>query len=553
MKKPVIAIGLDAADPVLLEKWISQGHLKTLARLREQGAYGRLENIEYYKAETPWTTFLTGCHPQKTGYWGPIKFHEGTYNIEEVEAYDFAEYSPFYALGEDYRVAAFDIPQSALNNRVNGQQVLAWGAHSPQTPSHSQPADLLPQLIEQYGAHPALHKDHGDWWDQGYLKRLYQSLKKGISLRSKICRDWLQQESWDLFLTIFSETHSAGHDLWYLSQADHPLYPHKPNIDWSADPLLDIFEAVDRAIADIIDAAPPEAQILIFAAHGSDNNTTDVASMFFLPEFLYRFSFPGQRMFPSGKVGSTPPPIVSEPQRRNWAGEIWQLKCDRNPLKQLLRRWAPGKIQRQLDQYLGYSGPEALSQPDSRSGVLAWQPTTWYQSLWPQMKAFALPSFSEGYIRINLQGREPAGIVSPAEYDALCDELTQHLYALKDARTGQPVVKKVVKTRQHASDRDPKLPDADLTVVWQEQPTDVIDSPTFGRIGPVAYRRTGSHRARGFLLATGPDITPGSTIPTGQAVDLAPTILNLMGAPIPAHCDGKPLIEILRSLATSTS
>lgn len=57
MKKPVIAIGLDAADPSLLETWMSQGHLKNLRRLRAQGAYTRLNNLDYYRAETPLTTF----------------------------------------------------------------------------------------------------------------------------------------------------------------------------------------------------------------------------------------------------------------------------------------------------------------------------------------------------------------------------------------------------------------------------------------------------------------------------------------------------------------
>ncbi|NJO72889.1 MAG: hypothetical protein HC833_03430 [Leptolyngbyaceae cyanobacterium RM1_406_9] len=38
----VIAIGLDSADPVLLEQWMSQGHLKKLRQFRQQGAYGRL-------------------------------------------------------------------------------------------------------------------------------------------------------------------------------------------------------------------------------------------------------------------------------------------------------------------------------------------------------------------------------------------------------------------------------------------------------------------------------------------------------------------------------
>jgi predicted AlkP superfamily phosphohydrolase/phosphomutase len=43
---PVIAIGLDAVEPSLLEKWMSQGYLKNLSRLREQGIYGRLDNFE---------------------------------------------------------------------------------------------------------------------------------------------------------------------------------------------------------------------------------------------------------------------------------------------------------------------------------------------------------------------------------------------------------------------------------------------------------------------------------------------------------------------------
>ncbi|NES45376.1 MAG: nucleotide pyrophosphatase, partial [Moorea sp. SIO2C4] len=52
MKTPVIAIGLDAADPLLLENWMSQGHLKTLNKIRQQGIYGRLNNTVNYNKKT---------------------------------------------------------------------------------------------------------------------------------------------------------------------------------------------------------------------------------------------------------------------------------------------------------------------------------------------------------------------------------------------------------------------------------------------------------------------------------------------------------------------
>ncbi|NEO02632.1 MAG: nucleotide pyrophosphatase, partial [Moorea sp. SIO3I7] len=52
------------------------------------------------------------------------------------------------------------------------------------------------------------------------------------------------------------------------------------------------------------------------------------------------------------------------------------------------------------------------------------------------------------------------------------------------------------------------------------------------------------HRSDGFLVIQGQDIEPGSSLPAGHSLDLAPTILNLMGAPIPDYFQGKPLSAI---------
>ena len=542
MKPQVIAIGLDAADPVLIDQWIDQGKLPNLERCRTQGAHASLENIGYYKAETPWTTFLTGCLPSKTGYWATFKFKAGDYDVEEIEAYDFEEYRPFYALGSEYRVAAFDIPQSHLEPDVNGIQVLAWGAHSPQTPSHSLPESLFPEIIRQFGKHPALHKDHGDWWDQTYLTRLYKALHQGLEKRVEICQQFLEQERWDLFLTIFGEPHSAGHDFWYFSDPTNPLYAHRPTITGSSDPLLDVFQATDQAIGQILETVSDDSYVVIFAAHGSGNNMTDVSSMLFLPELLYRLNFPGKVQLAPGRKELID--MLTTPRRKTWVGEVWQTKHDLNPLKRLLRKQLPSKWHHALDKVFGTDEQDLLSPQKLQSDghTLFWQPPLWYKQFWPQMKAFALPSLSEGYIRINVSGREANGIVEAQDYDRVCDELIQELKQMTNPRTGKSLVKKVIKTRQSALDPNDKLPDADLVVVWDEAPADVVDHPKCGRIGPVPYRRTGSHRARGFVTITGPDIPPNSQLKAGHGVDLAPTLLHLMGAPIPDYFDGVSLL-----------
>lgn len=545
MKNPVIAIGLDAADPSLIEKWMSQGHLNNLRRLREQGAYGRLRTFEYYRAETPWETFLTGCSPQKTGYWAPVKFHADTYGTEDIKAYDFIEHSPFYALGDDYRVGAFDIPHSTLADRVNGLQVLAWGAHAALTPRHSRPAELFQEIMDKHGEHPAFDKDFASCQNLPALKKLQQALEIGIARRSVICQDLLQREPWDFFLTIFGETHSAGHYLWHTSQPDHPLYEAMP-AHADGDCLLGVFKAVDKAVGEIVAKAPENANVLVFAAHGMGTNVMDLPSMLFLPEFLYRWNFPGKFGIARGKVGQAPgKPIMGERAKRGWIGTVWSLKHESNPIKGFLRRNLPTKIFNTLEPFFGTRPSLDLISPFElieQSDPFFYQPAIWYQKFWSQMKAFALPSFSEGYIRINLQGRESQGIVAPEDYKAVCDELIEKLYLLKDARTGEPMVKEIIRTRKEATDSDPKLPDADLVVMWQEKyATDVVESPDIGRIGPVPFNRTGSHRSDGFVIAQGPAIEAGSNLPTGHALDLTPTILQLMDAPIPEKFEGKPL------------
>jgi predicted AlkP superfamily phosphohydrolase/phosphomutase len=547
-KHPILAIEIGAGDLNLIERLVSQGHLKNLASLLKGGASGTLENIDYYTTETKWTTFLTGCMPQTTGYWGPLKFHTGQYEMERKrQSYDFAQYPPFYTLASDAQIAVFDLPQTIVSEKVKGVQVLGWGSHAPYVDNSSHPPELLTDLVSKFGEHPTFRRDFiNNWWDPEIVTEFHDKLKVGIDRRLSICQFLLKQQNWDLFLTGFTETHPAGHHYYHLSQSEHPLYSQREKHGSVEDLMLNLYEATDDAIGALIEAFPKDAFILIYSLQGMMNNSSDLPSMVFLPELLYRYSFPGQYALAVGEPGTLPEPIVPELNSRTWAGEVWKLKVDRNFIQRFLRGRVSDKVQEVLDRWFRSQTSPDLDSPFElykQKSLYAWQPTMWYKPFWPQMKAFALPTFAvEGFVRINLKGREPEGIIEPSDYHNTCDEITQHLYELKDARTGKPIIKKVVRTREDPLDRDPGLPNADLVVVMADCPSDVVDSDVFGRIGPVPYHRSGGHPPQGFLIAQGPDITPGSQLPQGHVVDIPPTILKLMGVPIPEYCDGKSLL-----------
>jgi predicted AlkP superfamily phosphohydrolase/phosphomutase len=455
-------------------------------------------------------------------------------------AYDFQAKPPFYALGDNYRVATFDIPVSALVDEVNGVQVLGWGGHAPHTPSHSAPPERLPEIIQRYGKNPLLHKDYGNWWDQAYRDRIECSLKVSIENRVLICKELIQQADWDLFITVFGETHTAGHNFWHLSQKDNPLHPAQGD---GADPLLDTFQRIDQGIGELV-AAMPAAQVVVFAVHGMGNNVTDMFSMTFLPELLYRYSFPGSYAIAHGHTHPRPRGINFTPRRKSWSGEVWQKRYDSNPLKRWLMPWIPSKFDHylQADAKPGLMSPYVLRQ---QKADLNWMPALWYRHLWPQMKAFALPAFAAGHIRINLKHRDGQGRVEPDHYEAVCDEITTHLQALKDGRTGAAIVAKVVRTRNadNCLSNDPTLPDADLVVLWADTPSDVVDSPTFGRIGPLTYYRTGGHRSDGFVMIKSPTVPAGHRFTNAQTIDIGPTIQQLLGADVSPGMDGKTLLK----------
>lgn len=61
----VVFLGLDGLEPELVERYLDEGKLPNLARLREQGRYSRLRTTYPPLSPVAWATFATGSNPGK--------------------------------------------------------------------------------------------------------------------------------------------------------------------------------------------------------------------------------------------------------------------------------------------------------------------------------------------------------------------------------------------------------------------------------------------------------------------------------------------------------
>jgi len=164
-------------------------------------------------------------------------------------------------------------------------------------------------------------------------------------------------------------------------------------------------------------------------------------------------------------------------------------------------------------------------------------------------------------IRLNLVGREPRGLIAPAEADEFCAELTERLLEVVDERTDRPLVRRVL--RPGAMYEGPHLELLpDLLVEWSDDvPTGsaivaggvasrvAVGSQRIGRLERTNwFGRTGAHRPRGWFVLAGPGIEPGRSEDGMSAFDVAPTMAALLGVDladaVAGPLDGRPLAGI---------
>ena len=164
---------------------------------------------------------------------------------------------------------------------------------------------------------------------------------------------------------------------------------------------------------------------------------------------------------------------------------------------------------------------------------------------WGATRAFTHPADNQGYVRLNLRGREREGIVEPDEAGALIDEIEAGLATFSDLGGG-PAVASVQRVQElYPGARNDRLPD--LSVRWSEQPATALEGVTSERFGEVRRQGSGSGRSGNHTPADAwALVVPGASRPLvpsrpGRLVDVAATIAAACGVEVP-ELAGQPLL-----------
>ncbi len=512
---PVIMIGMDATEVTVIDRMCDAGQLPNLQRMRDRGCYGHLRNSPPGFLSMVWPTFTTGTRVTRHGwYFNKLWRHEHQRLEYAHSSWLPVTYFWNHLDPHRHRIALLDVPFTVEPPAdLNGVYLNGWQNHD-DFGQHESPAGLWRQLKQRFGR-PVLKPEIFGPQTPATLLYQRQEALDAIDQFTRISKHLIERERWDLLLTVFGGAHRATHYLWNLREIDaDQLTPDQRRLLENA--VTEIYQACDRALGELLDAAPDDARVVAFSLHGMTAHTGWVE---YFDRIVGQIQNDGQPAKPKG-------------------GLIYRVK-----------KALPWTLVRQVTRRMPSSFNHAV--------VPIWSSR---MCDWTNTKYFVLPMDINGYIRINLKGREPQGVVEPgAEYERLCAHLKEALMSFRDIESGRQVIEHVDRVEDLIEGESPardRLPD--LIIRWAED-VDAYESTGVRseRYGQVRWPRhakrpsgrSGNHVPNGWFAATGPGIVPGRCASDPETIDLGPTVMRWLGADVPEHFEGEPISELVADAA----
>ena len=510
MQPKVLIIGIDAATFDIIEPLVNKGLLPTFKDLMQKGSFGKL--ISTIPPVTPpaWTSIVTGKNPGKHGvfdFYMPPCFG---YNRCVLTTRANKAKTLWKLLSErGLKVGVLNVPLTYPPEEVNGFIVPGMQYALCTNQEFTYPRELLFELKRVLGKYEVI------WGDLKslYTNELDEFLDKWeeiLEIRKKATLYLMQKYSWNFFMVVFYVIDPIQHHFWKFFDKTHPLY--EPALAQKYEKVIPHFyQKLDESISEILRHVDENTTIIIVSDHGAGAEIKSFyLNLWLKKEGLLRFKEFSYNFLARMKW---PHFIYKALKRLKYPGISWTVPS--NQLKELKR------------------------DIDPREGL-----EVSYFIDWPNTKAFAGNHTEQG-IYLNVKGREPQGIVSEGkEYEELREYIIYRLYQLKDPETNEKVVDRVYKREEIYHGPYVKFA-PDLLLVLKEGGYLAQKEIYAGSLFRYANKTTGTHRLEGIFIAAGSGIKKGKRISKLHVTDIAPTVLALLGQPIPLDMDGQVLKEIM--------
>ncbi|MBI4670754.1 MAG: alkaline phosphatase family protein [Chloroflexi bacterium] len=504
----VLVIGIDGATFRLMRPLMQLGYMPFLCRVEQQGALGTLETIYPPVTAPAWSSFMTGKNPGKHGVYEFLHRKRGTLEQIPVNAGMLGSETLWELMSKaGKRMVVVSVPLCyppfAVNGTLMSDFLAPMGARD-----LSYPPELLKEVEGQFGEYLLYHKQV---YTKDNVANVLAELEEHTAYRQRVAEYLLQRDPWDFAMVYFEGTDRLQHELWHVIDPTSPMHDKQEAAQY-AERTRNYYRVLDddvRKLAELALRQDPETTIVLMSDHGFGAIHKFVNfNIWLLKEGFLQLKqdIPTQLKHALFNLGFTP------------------------------------SLGYKLSMHFGFANLRLSQGMTNRNQILDWVRRGFlsFRNVdWARTRAFSSGNY--GQIFVNLQGREPYGSVASDDYQKVCAEISARLYELTDPQTGAPVVAHVYEQSDvFWGEFVDDAPDVVFSLAENYKALGTLEFASNQVVEP-AFGNSGDHRMDGFVGMLGTDIKRGVKIENANIMDVAPTILYLMGLPIPSDLDGQVL------------
>jgi predicted AlkP superfamily phosphohydrolase/phosphomutase len=491
----VLIIGLDGGTWDVMDDYLLENHMPNLNRLKREGYSGILKSTNPWITPPAWTTCITGCNPAKHGIAGFQRYCFEEDSLEITTSSDCLVPNMWQELSrQGYKVASINVPWTYPCQEINGIIVAGYGCPGVQA-DFTYPAGFKKRLLERIRDYDI----RGDWedWKPGNsfekfdenvarVERSYEQKLEAAQLVS-------EEVDWDVLMVELQDIDMMEHRLWtYLSKYTRDQHAAE------RDRLFRSFAKLDEVIGRLLGLASDEEQMVVTVSdHGFGDRLGDIKPN----TLLYRWGYLKFRSPISRRVNK----------------EIRHLR-------------------HKLSSFLLLAKDRSMYFDTNRLGRLV--------DL-KRSKAVVMHMSVNGYLYVNLRGRQRGGIVEPgAEYENLIEDLRRRFESAVSPHTGERLFAAVATPAElyktHVVDPERF---GDLILVSEPKYRISLLGNKHDYVKRAHKHATeGHHHPDGIFSFSGTNIKRASN-KVADISDIAPTVYAALGAKLPTYMDGMVLTE----------
>jgi len=509
-KQPrLLIVGIDSSTFRVIGPLVEAGELPTIGRMMAEGVHGIL--LSSIPSVTPpgWVTSFTGVNPGKHNV---FDFKDHTRYLEGMSGYDLGSTTSesvradtFWRLlnREGHSVGLVNVPMAYPVEPLDGYMIAGFPC-----PTEGEGLFYPPELEAEVRAEVPDYRFYGDpdLLTREQPGKYVEGINRISTDRVRTTVHLIRSRPTDVAGIIFTEVDRIQHYFW--GNWDEAYDDPNPESARFSRVIPDHYRIIDQGLAGMLEAAGPDARVLIYSDHGAGPITRHLyANTYLIQEGFVVMK--GDRGAPGKGEGGRRVKVSRFDKRRI---EAW-LK--RRGLERVIH-WIPKRLRQSF-------------------------PVASFETVdWSRTKAFFSSGSAQSFT-VNLRGREPHGCVAPGEeYERVVADLMEALQRLRDPATGKSPFASIQR-REDIWEGPSVMNGPDVLIEPAEGYVTLKDikAQAFDDVGPDWRDRTADHERDGIVILWGPGIRKGESLADHMIRDIAPTVLHMFGVAVPRYMDGQ--------------